>query len=222
MVDLSVIIRSKNEAAYIGHAIQSVLDFVPNPEIIIIDNDSSDNTLEVARLFQHDTDLQASSNYCTIKIANISSYSPGRALNMGIQMASCKFYMILSAHCVLTSFNFHSLVPHFNVYKCIFGNQIPCYMGKKITKRYIWSHFVDHDVPNMYSQLEDRYFMHNALSMFDTKFLQEYPFDEQLVGKEDRYWANNIVKQNYSYLYTPSFEALHHYTANGNTWKGIG
>ena len=35
---LSVIIRAKNEERWIGHTIQSVLDFFPGSEIIIIDN----------------------------------------------------------------------------------------------------------------------------------------------------------------------------------------
>ena len=41
----SVIIRTKNEERWIGHAIQSVLDNLYKPEIIIIDNNSSDETI---------------------------------------------------------------------------------------------------------------------------------------------------------------------------------
>ena len=36
--NFSVVIRSRNEEAWIGHAIQSVLDHLERPEIIIIDN----------------------------------------------------------------------------------------------------------------------------------------------------------------------------------------
>ena len=52
--------------------------------------------------------------------------------------------------------------------------------------------------------------------------LKKLPFDENLTGKEDRYWANKIVKKKLNYLYDPSLIAEHQYTANGNTWKGIG
>jgi len=48
---LSVIIRSKNEERWIGHTIQSVLDFFPGSEIIIIDNNSTDETLKICNLF---------------------------------------------------------------------------------------------------------------------------------------------------------------------------
>ena len=37
---LSVIIRAKNEERWIGHTIQSILDFITYPEIILIDNKS--------------------------------------------------------------------------------------------------------------------------------------------------------------------------------------
>ena len=35
--------------------------------------------------------------------------------------------------------------------------------GKKLTKRCIWSHFINKKVENMFSKLENRYFIHNAL-----------------------------------------------------------
>jgi len=74
----------------------------------------------------------------------------------------------------------------------------------------------------MFSKLENRYFIHNGISIYDRKFLIKNPFDENLAGKEDRYWANKIVKKGKSFLYDPQLEAHHHYTKNGNTWKGIG
>ena len=38
------------------------------------------------------------------------------------------------------------------------GNQIPVWYGKKITKRYLWSHFSNKKTKNMFSPLEKRYF----------------------------------------------------------------
>ena len=42
---ISVIIRSRNEDRWIGHTIQSVLDFIYKPEIIIVDNGSDNETI---------------------------------------------------------------------------------------------------------------------------------------------------------------------------------
>ena len=46
---ISVIIRSRNEAKWIGHAIQSVLDLIKRPEVIIVDNNSNDGTEKILR-----------------------------------------------------------------------------------------------------------------------------------------------------------------------------
>ena len=74
----------------------------------------------------------------------------------------------------------------------------------------------------MYSQMEDRYFFHNAFSFFNKKIVSRLKFDEYLSGKEDRYWAADAIKENLEYLYDPSLKVFHHYTPNGNTWKGNG
>jgi len=130
--------------------------------------------------------------------------------------------MFLSAHCILKKFNENSLINDLKKNVCIFGNQIPVLDGKKIIKRYIWSHFGDKKQKNLYSKLEKRFFLHNALVVYNKSILKKLPFDENLTGKEDRYWANKIVKKKLNYLYDPSLIAEHQYTANGNTWKGIG
>ena len=42
MDDISVIIRVRNEENWLGHSIQSILDYFKHPEIIIVDNNSND------------------------------------------------------------------------------------------------------------------------------------------------------------------------------------
>ena len=74
----------------------------------------------------------------------------------------------------------------------------------------------------MYSEMEERYFFHNALAFYKKNFLIEKPFDENLLGKEDRYWAKDVIEAGNSILYDPTMTVDHHYTENGNTWKGIG
>ena len=50
----SVIIRNKNEERWIGHSIQSVIDKILRPEIIVVDNNSNDESLNIVRHFVHD------------------------------------------------------------------------------------------------------------------------------------------------------------------------
>ena len=59
MDDFSVIIRVKNEERYLGHAIQSVLDLLYKPEIIIVDNESTDMSSNIWGLFRQDSKLNS-------------------------------------------------------------------------------------------------------------------------------------------------------------------
>lgn len=219
---VSVVIRAKNEERWVGHCIQSVLEQINSPEIILVNNQSSDRTIEIARAFQRDPDLESLGSYTDVKIIDIDNYSPGSALNLGVSNSSNENILVISSHCVLTKLNLNKHLKDLESYKAIFGNQIPIYDGKKIKKRYIWSHFSDKEEENKYSEMEDRYFFHNALSFFKKETLVKFPFDEHLVGKEDRYWAKNMIEKDYKILYDPTMEVKHYYTDAGNTWKGIG
>tara|TARA_B110000008_G_C16974104_1_gene565122 strand:- start:1235 stop:1918 length:684 start_codon:yes stop_codon:yes gene_type:complete len=220
--DVSVIIRARNEERWIGHCIQSILEWLTSPEIIVVDNNSNDKTLEIVKRFKHDPELNEHRNFAPIKIVKIDEYSPGASINLGVKYATNGFILVISSHCVLKQFDLEKHKKSLLKFDAIFGKQTPVWDGKKIAKRYIWSHFGDDIVENMYSDMERRYFFHNALSFFKKDILEKEPFDEHLVGKEDRYWAEKIISKDHNFLYDPSMEVDHHYTDNGNTWKGIG
>ena len=211
MDKISVIIRNHNESEFIGFAIQSCLDHFNKPEIIVVNNKSTDDSVDIVKLF----------NFENIKILNIDDYSPGKALNCGVKNAKNNIVLILSAHAEITKMNFNYIQKQLEHNVAVFGNQIPIYRGKKITKRYIWSHFINKEVINMYSIIENRHFLHNAFCFYRKEKLIDYPFDEKLSGKEDRYWAKDIVEKGYSCLYTPEIECNHFWTSNGATWKGL-
>ena len=90
---ISVIIRSKNEERWIGHCIQSVIEFLDKPEIIIVDNNSSDETIPIIKSFKEDPNFKVKkNNYTKIKILSIDNYSPGRAINLGVKNAKINLY----------------------------------------------------------------------------------------------------------------------------------
>tara|TARA_R110000796_G_scaffold26726_3_gene73900 strand:- start:1171 stop:1815 length:645 start_codon:yes stop_codon:yes gene_type:complete len=214
MKSISVIIRCRNEEEHIGLTIQSVIDHFENPEIIIIDNQSTDESMKVVSLFDRHDIRKYSLN---------GNYTPGKALNFGVEKANNDTILILSAHSQITDINKDWIEKDLNNHVAIFGNQTPIYKGKKISKRYIWSHFTKIRHQNLYSEIEDRYFLHNAFCFYKRDFLLENPFNEDLSGKEDRYWAIDIVKKGYTYLYDGVYQKCNHYwTSNGATWKGIG
>lgn len=214
MDNISIIIRNRNEAEFIGFAIQSCLDHFKKPEIIIVDNKSTDDSLEIVNLFKDRT---------TIKIISIDDYTPGKSINMGVKQCSNDYVLVLSAHAQITNMNLERVVMHFkNRNVAVFGNQIPVYKGKKISKRYIWSHFSKEDTLDMYSDIEQRYFLHNAFCFYEKTVLVNNPMPEQYPGKEDRYWAKDMIDKHQHYIYDSSISVNHFYTGNGATWKGIG
>ena len=210
MDNISVIIRCKDEEQYIGHTIQSVIDSFDKPEIIIVDNNSKDESMSIVKMFKKDKSLKNGGNYTNIKIYNLDDYSPGKSINFGVSKCSNDYVLVLSSHSQIT----HHCV--------VWGKQIPIYKGKKITPRYVWSNFKDEDKINYFCDYEDRYFLHNAFSFYKRNVLVEYPFDENLTTKEDRYWINDRVKEKLTSFYDSNLICNHHYTDNGSTWKGIG
>ena len=223
MDNISVIIRNRNEERYIGYAIQSVLDTFDKPEIVVVDNNSTDNSMGVVNMFKRDKLLKSDNNkYTEIKRYNMDSYTPGKSLNYGVTKCSNDYVLVLSAHSQIINCEVKKIKRLLNEHCVVGGKQIPIYKGKKITPRYVWSHFIDTPTENLYSNFEGRYFLHNAFSFFKRNFLVENPFDEKLVGKEDRYWINDMVDKGHNFIYDPINICHHHYTDNGATWKGVG
>ena len=94
----SVIMRNRDEERYIGYAIQSLIDKVGEDiELIIVDNESHDNSLRVVKTF----------DFLNVKEYTIpkNDYTPGRALNIGIMESNNPYTLILSAHCEIKSFD---------------------------------------------------------------------------------------------------------------------
>lgn len=208
------IIRNRNESQWIGHAIQSFIDFFPNGEIIVVNNNSTDDSMDIVNLF----------DFYDIKIINMNEYTPGKSINAAVNIAKNECILVQSAHSVIKKINHEKLSEYLKIYCAVFGNQIPYYKGKRITKRYVWSNFQENQIiTNLYSDDEKRYFLHNAFCFYNKNIISKLPFDENLCGKEDRYWAKNSIERGFKYLYdSKNFACDHHYTVNGATWKGIG
>ena len=213
MDNFTVLLRNRNEQDYVGFTLQSIHDFLPKSKVIVLDNNSTDDSLDIVSLFN---------NRLNITVVNIDRYSPGRSLNIGANLAETPYVLIISGHSQIVSLNISAVEDKLKDYVAVFGKQTPIYKGKKITKRYIWSHFTDDEQVNMFSKIENRQFLHNAFCFYDREFLLRHPFDESLPAKEERYWAADVVDLGQSYYYLPQAEVNHYWTPNGATWKGIG
>ena len=180
MPKASIIIRTKNEERWIKPCLEAVFsqDF-KDFEVVVVDNQSHDRTLEGAREF------------CVRIVKYRGRYLPGKSLNEGIRNATGELIVMLSAHCIPTHSRWLStLLSHFNDEKLagVYGRQEPLPFTADRDKRDLWTVFqLDRKV-----QTKDCFF-HNANSAIRRDLWNETPFSEAATNIEDRIWAKEIA-----------------------------
>src|SRR3972149_549215 len=88
MPEISVIILSYNHAAYIGHAVESVFaQSNTNFELIVVDDGSTDNSLEVLTGFSDPR----------LKVLTQSNQGTHATINRGLHEATGKYLAILNS-----------------------------------------------------------------------------------------------------------------------------
>jgi glycosyltransferase involved in cell wall biosynthesis len=201
---ISVIIRTKNEEIWLQSCLFAVFhqDY-PDFEIIIVDNDSNDRTLEIASLYE-----------CKIVTISDKEFNFSRALNLGIKESTGELIAILSGHCV----PFHEqwlsrMSMHFKIKNvvAVYGRQEPLPDTSAFDKRDLWITFgLDRKI-----QKQD-YFFHNANSMIRKKVWEGIPFSELIHGVEDQDWAKKILKNENQIIYEPTATVYHHHGIHHN------
>ena len=88
MKKASIIIRTKNEEKWISICLNAIFkqDY-KNFEVIIVDNCSTDKTVEKAKEWN-------------VKVVTLKEFKPGNAINYGIENSSGDYLICLSAHCI--------------------------------------------------------------------------------------------------------------------------
>jgi rhamnosyltransferase len=196
-IEVSIIIRTKNEEKWLSDCIEAIKNqSFKNFEIIIVDNNSKDKTVKIAK-----------DNNC--KIINIKKFFPGRAINKGINSSTGKYIVILSAHCIPANNNWlKELVKEIKKknFAGVYGRQIPLRTSSDKSKRDLLITFgLDKKI-----QISDPFF-HNANSIIKKKIWKKIPFDNFISNIEDRIWASKILKQKYKICYTPKAIVYHYH-----------
>jgi CMP-N-acetylneuraminic acid synthetase/GT2 family glycosyltransferase len=200
----SLIIRTKNEERWISSCLNAVFNQTyKNLEVIIVDNQSSDRTLEKARQFPIE------------KIVCIEYYLPGKSLNIGIEASSGEYIVCLSAHCIPVNQhwleNLVSALEEDDNYAGVYGRQEPMSFSTAADKRDLLLVFgLDKKV-----QVKDSFF-HNANSIIKRSLWQQVPFDKQLTNIEDRVWAQAMLNLGLKIAYQPEASVYHYHGIHQN------
>jgi len=197
---VSIIVRSKNEERWITPCLKAVFqqtykDF----EVILVDNKSTDKTLEKARQFQ-------------VKIVEIDHYLPGKAINAGIEASQGEYIAILSAHCIPKGPDWlANLVRNLDEdnnaeVAGVYGRQEPLSFTNDLDKRDLLITFgLDRRV-----QVKDSFF-HNANSLVRRSVLETIPFDGTVTNIEDRIWGKQVIDAGLKIAYEPEASVYHYH-----------
>ena len=196
----SIIIRTKNEERWIEACIKKIQSQKKiKTEIIIVDNNSKDKTLDICKKFK-------------TKIIRIKKFLPGKAINLGIEKSKGNYIVCLSAHCIPCDdywlYNLTKNISQKKKHVAVYGRQVPLPYTSDFDKRDLLNTFgIEKRI-----QSKDSFF-HNANSAFLKSIWKKYPFNEKLTNIEDRVWGHQIVKDKYKIIYEPKASVFH--------WHGI-
>lgn len=195
---ISVVIRAKNEAAWLDKCLAAVRGQSVLAEVVVVDNDSTDGSDAIYR--RHG---------CIVVPVRDAEFTFGRALNRGIAASSGEYVAILSAHCVpLNDMWLYRLATNFRDPQAagVYGRQEPFPDSTDFDKRDLWTTFgVERRV-----QRKD-FFFHNANAMVRRCVWERIPFDETLSGVEDRAWAKDVLAAGYTLVYEPEASVYHYH-----------
>ncbi len=198
-IDVSILIRAKNEDKYIGQTLSVLFSQTyKNFEVIIVDSGSTDRTLEIAREYP-------------VKIFEIKpeDFTYGYSLNYGFMKANGEFVVNLSAHALPSSNDWlETLITNFSDEKvaAVMSNNLPnpdCnpFDRRGLLKKYAISKQEISGGPP--------YIFANYSSVIRKSAWDKVHYDETLSYAEDHDWALRVEALGYKIIYEPDAKTYH-------------
>lgn len=205
--EISVILRTYNEAKYLERLLKGIKSQVTtfSIEVILIDSGSTDNTIEIAKKYS-----------CKILTIKKSEFTFGKSLNIGCKSAQGKYLVIISGHCIPCGKKWiENLVNplHKNIVSYTYGRQIGDDSTNFSEERIFLKHF-----PKKSKIPQEGFFCNNANSAILKVVWEKYSFDESLTGLEDLHLAKRIKNDGNLIGYVGNAIVYH---IHNETWQQI-
>lgn len=207
-IETSIILLTLNGGERFSEVLKAVFNQTyKNYEVILIDSDSTDKTLEYA-------------NKYPIRIFKIkrSDFGHGKTRNMGAKLAKGDYIVYLTQDAIPANKNWlKNLLINFkdkNV-SGVFGRQIP---NKTANMLDIFNYKEDYPKTGRIISIEN--FQQNNVIFSDVNSavrkstLLKYPFPNNILVSEDLSWALKILKNKFKIIYEPLAAVIHSHPFN--------
>lgn len=191
---LSIIIRNRNNTLLLEQTLKQIkkqeVSFAY--EIIVVDNDSTDNSISVAQHYQ-----------CKVVHLAKDQFTFGKAINLGIENSSGELIMVISSHVLLLQSDFLEKVPFYFIDPKIAGLR---FVNTSSTHQLTES--ISTGIQRISSAIENslvkkywHYLLINHCSVIRRSCWEIESFNELLSSGEDKLWGLNMLKNGYHLLY---------------------
>jgi len=198
---VSVVIRARNEARYIGATLAALFHpaALPPLDVVVVDSGSTDGTQPIVGSFP-----------VTLIQIRPEDFTYGYALNLGVAATAGDIVATLSAHSLPADPEWlaHLVAPFATGPRvaAVYGRQLPRanatpfeLLGMRMTG-------LLSDKPRL---LDKRPLFSNANGAFRRGLWLEHPFDERIGGAEDIAWARTMQERGYLVAYEPTAAVYH-------------
>lgn len=204
---ISIIVRTLNEAKYLGDLLEGVAAQVTDglgQEVVIVDSGSTDRTLDIAE--RHG---------CVLRHITREEFSFGRSLNIGCEAAQGDMLVITSGHCVPVDEHWLQ-----NLCQPLVEGRAEYTYGRQLagpTSQYSESRIFAKYYPETRSRAQNGIFCNNANSALLRSAWDKYRFNEELTGLEDMELAQRLVDDGGRIAYVPEAGVYHHHDESWQT-----
>ena len=205
---VSIVIRTKNEARFIGATLKRIFEQATtlNYEVIIVDSGSTDGTVAIVRQYP----------VCLFEIAP-TEFTYGYALNYGARLAKSDYIVNLSAHCVpVDSYWLDRLVTPLlsnHALAATYGKQVPILGHNPFEERATLDAF------GIQGNGRIKAIFSNANCAIKRRVWEAHPFDEEAPFAEDFIWATQVSSAECRIQYAEAAAVFHSHAFDIRFWS---